>query len=147
MSLISYEPWSLVSRFHRDLDQLVGRQIADREGELTAVADWVPAVDIVEHEDKFVLRADVPGVDPADIELSMEGGELTLSGSRISEDPESDGGFRRIERRSGRFLRRFNLPETADAEGISAKGAHGVLEVQIPKQAKVLPRRITVNAA
>ena len=145
MNLMTYEPWSLVNRLHRDLDALVNRDHAGNDGGAASVADWIPAVDIAEAGDKFVLRADVPGVDPADIELSMEDGVLTLSGQRRFESSEEENGMRRIERRSGKFYRRFSLPDTADAESISARSQNGVLEVTIPKQPKVQPRRITVE--
>ncbi|MEJ2602247.1 MAG: Hsp20/alpha crystallin family protein [Gammaproteobacteria bacterium] len=145
MSLVTYEPWSLVNRLHRDLDNLMaGRLPADSESS-SAVADWVPAVDISEEEDRFVLTADVPGVDPKDIEVSMENGVLTLSGKREFADRDEKNGYRRIERVSGTFFRRFTLPETADAEGITARSSHGVLEISIPKQPKVMPRRIDVS--
>ncbi len=145
MSLVTYEPWSLVNRLHRDLDNLMaGRGPADPESS-SAVADWIPAVDISEESDRFILTADVPGVDPKDIEVSMENGVLTLSGKREFSGRDEQNGYRRVERVSGSFFRRFTLPETADAESITAKSAHGVLEISIPKQPKVMPRRIDVT--
>ncbi len=145
MSLVTYEPWSLVNRLHRDLDQLMTRRGAADAESYSAVADWVPAVDISEEQERFVLTADVPGVDPAAIEVSMENGVLTLSGKREFTERDEKSGYRRIERVSGSFFRRFTLPETADAEGITARSSNGVLEVSIPKQPKVMPRRINVT--
>jgi len=130
MSLVRFEPWSLVDRVHRD-----------------NARSWVPAVDIFEEKERFVVRADLPGVSPADIEVNMENGVLTVSGERKSEDRSEGDGVSRIERVSGRFLRRFNLPETADADAIKAASSNGILEISIPKQAVVQPRRITVEAA
>lgn len=75
----------------------------------------------------------------------MENGVLTLSGKREFTDRDETNGYRRVERVSGSFFRRFTLPETADAEGITAKSSHGVLEIVIPKQPKEMPRRIDVN--
>lgn len=147
MNVISYQPWTVVRRLHRDTDALFGRRTIEREDEESVAADWVPHVDIAEYDDKFVLRADLPGVDPAEIELSMDAGELTLSGHRAVAQSASDATSHRRERQGGKFVRSFNLPETADAEAITATGANGVLEVHIAKQAKVLPRRIAVNAA
>jgi HSP20 family protein len=92
-----------------------------------------------------VLHADVPGVDPTDIELQMENGVLTLRGERKSEVKEEKDNYHRVERVTGSFYRRFTLPDTADAENISAKSVNGVLEVRIPKQARVQPRRIEVQ--
>ena len=115
-------------------------------GETTTAADWSPAVDIKEEADRFVIHADVPGVDPKDIDISMEEGVLSLSGERKSESRSEQDGWKRTERLTGRFLRRFTLPEGTDAEHISAQGKHGVLEISIPKIAKVAPKKITVKA-
>ena len=130
MSLVRFEPWSLVDRISRDNHRT-----------------WVPAVDIFEEKDRFVVRADLPGVNPNDIDVNMENGVLTVSGERNNEERSEFEGVSRIERVSGRFLRRFTLPETADADAIKAKSSNGILEISIPKQAVVQPRRITVEAA
>jgi HSP20 family protein len=111
-----------------------------------SVVEWVPAVDIREEDSRFVLRADLPGVDPKDIEVTMDDGVLTLRGKRELEQREEREGYRRVERVTGQFFRRFTLPDTADSEAISAKSLQGVLEVSIPKQPKLQPRRITVEA-
>ena len=130
MSLVHFEPWSLVGRNHRD-----------------STRNWVPAVDIFEETDRFVVRADVPGVNPADIELNMDNGVLSVAGERPGEDRSEVDGVSRFERVSGRFQRRFTLPESADADGIKAKSSNGILEISIPKQATVQARRINVEAA
>ena len=100
------------------------------------IADWAPTVDIREEENRFVLSADLPGVDPTDIEVTMEDGVLTLRGKRTLAQREEREGYRRVERVSGQFFRRFTLPDTADAESISAKSNQGVLEVVIPEAAQ-----------
>ncbi|MBA2491157.1 MAG: Hsp20/alpha crystallin family protein [Gammaproteobacteria bacterium] len=146
LATIHRDPWNLVNQWRRDIDRVFGG-LDDRvspAGEVTAAA-WAPAVDIKEEDGAYVLHADVPGVDPKDIELDMENGVLTLRGERKAETTEDKDNYRRVERVTGRFYRRFLLPDTADAENISAKSLNGVLEVRIPKQAKVLPRRITVS--
>lgn len=147
MNVTRYEPWGLINLLHRDLDQIVGRQYGLADGNGSSVADWVPAVDIIEEKDRFVLRADVPGVKPEDIDVNMEKGVLSLSGERHQEPTEESNGMRRMERVSGKFYRRFNLPDTADAEEISARSADGILEVIIPKQPTIQARRITVKKA
>jgi HSP20 family protein len=146
MNLVRFEPWSLFDHMQRDFSRLPGRNF-DRADVETPVSDWAPAVDIIEEQDRFVLRADVPGVAPAEIDISMEDGVLTIAGERHTDKHDDAEGVRRFERVSGRFYRRFSLPETADAEGIAAKSANGILEVTIPKQPEVQPRRITVEAA
>ncbi len=148
MNLIRYEPWNLVSQLHNEMNRLFDRNLGTLDGDASlAATDWVPAVDIKEEPGRFIIHADVPGVDPKEIEVTMEDGTLTIRGERKSESREERDGFRRVERVSGQFFRRFTLPDTADSEGISARGNHGVLEVSIPKQAKVQPRRITVKAS
>lgn len=145
MNLNSYQPWSLINQLNQNLGVLQRPAPNDRTTRTSLSADWNPAVDIAETDSSFVLRADIPGVNPAEIELSMEDGVLTLSGERLFEKTESDEGLRRAERRSGKFSRRFSLPDTADAEGITASSEYGVLEIRIPKQAKAEPRRINVS--
>ena len=146
MNLTRFEPWSVVDLLHRDLDRLTSRRLSPSNGEST-VYDWVPAIDIVEEKARFVVHADLPGVDPADIDVSMDAGVLTVSGQREPETRSEHDGARRIERASGRFVRRFTLPDTADADGITAKSRNGILEVAIPKQPEIQARRIAVEAA
>jgi len=138
MNIARFEPWSYVDLLNRGIARPAQEQ-ADNE--------WRPAVDILENNSRFLLRADVPGVDAGDIDVSMDAGVLTISGVRRSEDSDDSTDVRRIERVAGRFQRRFTLPETADADGITAKCSNGILEVVIPKQAEIQPRRITVEAA
>ncbi|MDX1516323.1 MAG: Hsp20/alpha crystallin family protein [Woeseiaceae bacterium] len=145
MNLTRFEPWSIVDLLHRDLDRIAHSRFGAGDDE-NPVANWVPAVDIVEEKDRFVLRADVPGVDPNDIEISMDAGALTVAGERRSENVSEGQGFHRVERVSGRFFRRFNLPDTADADGIKAKSSNGILEVTIPKRPEVQARRIAVES-
>jgi HSP20 family protein len=146
MNLRRFEPWSIVDLLHRDLDRLAARQFPVGDSD-AVVTDWVPAVDIIEEKERFVLRADVPGVDPADIEVSMDAGVLSIAGQRAQEAYGEDAGLQRMERSSGRFFRRFSLPDTADAEHVTAQCRNGILEVTIPKQPQVQARRIEVQAA
>lgn len=141
MNVIRYQPFSLV-------DQVLDRLLSERSlGTETPVAAWTPRVDVKEEENRFVIRADVPGVDPKDIDITLEEGVLTLKGERKSEARSEQDGWTRVERVVGSFSRCFTLPETVDAEGVCAQGQNGVLEIVIPKQAKLQPKRITVNAA
>jgi len=149
MNISRFEPWSLVNVLHRDLDQIAARRfgLTGNEENGHSVADWVPAVDIIEEKERFVLRADVPGVSPEDIDVNMENGILSVSGQRVTESSDETDGIQRLERISGKFYRRFSLPDTADAEGITARSENGILEVIIPKQARVQARRIAVQTA
>lgn len=111
----------------------------------TGDAQWAPRVDIKEDDKRFVILADIPGIDPAGIEVSMDKGVLTIKGERKQEAPAEGERLTRVERAHGAFLRRFALPDSADAESITAHGRHGVLEVSIPKRAESAPRRITIE--
>lgn len=137
-------PWGLMNQLQNELNTIFDGLPA-QEGETGEVSDWMPAVDIREEKDRFVLHADVPGVDPKDIEITMENGTLTVRGERTSEHKDERNGYRRVERVAGQFFRRFVLPDSADADAISAQSRNGVLEVVIPKQEKVQPKRIEVK--
>lgn len=106
---------------------------------------WIPAVDIKEEIDKFNLYIDIPGVDPKDVEISMENNVLTLKGSREETNYEEHGGYHRVERLKGSFYRRFNLPDTADSEQVTAKSRYGVLQIIIGKKKAAQARKINVE--
>jgi HSP20 family protein len=144
MTLTKYEPWSLLEQMRREMDRAMDTRTA--EGSSVATSDWVPAVDIKEEKDSFVIVADIPGVDPKDIEVHMENGMLTIKGEKESEKKEEREGYKRVERSYGSFYRRFSLPDSADAEKITANSNNGVLEVRIGKHEKVQPRKISVNS-
>jgi HSP20 family protein len=144
MNVSRYEPWVLVNRLSHDLERLFNSPGGAADESRSSVVDWVPAVDIKEEDKQFVLHADLPGVEPQNIEITMEKGMLTIRGRREAGTREERNGYRRVERVSGEFFRRFTLPDTADSQAIKAKHVNGVLEVAIPKQATVLPRRIDV---
>jgi len=143
MAIIRYEPWNLLNQLQQELELSRG----DKSGEgAVATAEWAPAVDIKEEVDKFVIHADIPGVKPEDIEVSMEAGVLTVKGEKESEAKTEKEGYKRVERTYGSFYRRFSLPDTADGDAINAKCKHGVLEIIIPKREAVKPKRISVAA-
>ena len=146
MSLVKYAPLFSVQQLQEDINRLFsGWSTNDTTG---VTADWVPSVDINEYDDRFQLFVDVPGVDPKDVEITLESGVLTITGERFIQAEKADENVvrRRTERGSGRFYRRFILPETVDADKVKAVDRHGVLEISIPKQAKAMPRRIEVAA-
>jgi len=149
MSIIRYSPWDLVNQLQQDLNRVIDSRRVEGASEDTSnvvTAQWAPSVDIKEEPDRFVLLVDVPGVKPEDIELTMDQGVLTIRGERHIERTEGEGtSFQRVERMHGSFYRRFSLPDSANAEGIEARGEHGVLQVSIPKHVRVQPRRISVS--
>lgn len=144
MSMMRYEPWSLLEQVRREMERAMDSRTS--EGSSVATSDWVPAVDIREDADGFLIKADIPGVDPNDIEVHMENGVLTIKGEKESEKKEEREGYKRVERSFGSFYRRFGLPDSADPNKITASCNHGVLEVRIGKQEKVQARKIAVNS-
>jgi HSP20 family protein len=145
MAIVRYEPWSVVNRLHQSLDQFFNETLSSPEASSSPSVAWVPRVDIHEEKDRFVVLADVPGVDPKDIDITAENRVLTVRGERRAEKRETDTGYERVERVTGSFLRRFTLPEGANTDLIKAKQINGVLEVTIPKTPAVQPRRISID--
>ena len=148
MSLMRYEPYSLLDQLQREFFRsALTDPSGSRNGDSSDVetSDWRPAVDIREEDNRYVIHADIPGVEAKDIDITMEDGILTIKGERKDETTEERNGYKRVERVRGTFYRRFSLPDTADADRIEARSKDGVLEIVLPKHEKVQPRRITVN--
>jgi HSP20 family protein len=108
---------------------------------------WMPAMDLVESDDHFVLRADLPGMGEDDIKIEFEDRTLTVSGERKAEHESKGEGYYRVERAFGSFSRSLTLPEGVDAESVTASFDRGVLEVRIPKPEQRKPRRIEIGGA
>ena len=128
MTFVRYSPWTTLPRPVRD-------------------SALVPDVDVREAAEQYHISVDLPGVAPADISVTTEHGVLTIRAERNATETMTTEGYSRIERRTGTYLRRFTLPDDADAAAIAARSAHGVLEVTIGKQARAQPRRVEVEAA
>ena len=106
---------------------------------------WVPPMDLVEADDHFVLKADLPGLVEGDVNIEVQDGTLTISGERKAEHEQHERGFYRIERAFGSFNRSLTLPDGVDPDRIEASFSHGVLEVRIPKPEQRKPRRIAIS--
>ena len=143
MNIRLYEPNRLLNQLHQEMSRLFDTPWAR---DVSADASWAPAVDIREDANSYLIRADVPGVDAKDIEVTLEHGVLTIAGERKNQAETSEEGYRRIERFHGRFVRSFALPDTADADKVNAKVKDGVLEVVINKKETSKPRKIAVNS-
>lgn len=144
MTVVRYRPWTLIDRLHRELDQAISAQAGESAA---AGVSWIPQVDIYEESERFVVLADVPGVEPTDIRITADKGVLTIRGEKRAREARAQQSEQRVERFRGTFVRQFTLPEGADLDAITAKHTHGVLEVAIPKQPKLQPRSIEVKAA
>lgn len=135
MSIVQYEPWSLFNRLTKD--HFLNAP--------TAPAAFIPPVDVHEEAERFVVKADLPGVTLEDIEITADKGVLTLRGERKADKRENAQGYERIERVAGSFSRRFQLPENVLSDDIKARYTNGVLEVSIPKQPVKQARRVSID--
>jgi HSP20 family protein len=127
--------------FTRDVDRLFDAFFGgERESRR-----WVPQMDLVEAEDHFVLKADLPGLGESDVSIEVQDGTLTISGERKAEHEARERGWYRIERSFGSFSRSLTLPDGVDPDGISAEFDRGVLEVRIPKPEERKPRRVQIK--
>jgi HSP20 family protein len=146
MSLIRYtsqNPRLLQEEIKQVFDKFINGDDSDASSVVTS--QWVPRVDVKEEADRFLILADLPGVDPNAIEVHMDKGILSIKGERTTESVSEGKGYSRVERAHGTFYRRFSLPDSANPEGITATGKHGVLEISIPKRPETTPRRIQVQ--
>jgi HSP20 family protein len=128
--------------FMGDFDRFVNRLF---DASQTGSQRWVPAMDLTEAEDHFVLKADLPGMSEEDIAIEVQDGTLTISGERKAEHETHEQGWYRIERQFGSFSRALTLPDGVDAEGVTAGFEDGVLTVRIPKPEERKPRRISIG--
>jgi HSP20 family protein len=148
MTLYRHQPWGLLNQLNREINRMLEtpEQRCNQE-ETTGPYAFSPPVDIAEYGQYYLLKIDLPGVDLASVDIGMDRGVLTLRGERARDIVPEGASYHRNERVTGKFFRRFSLPDTVDAERISAKGNHGVLEITIPKLEKVAPRKISVEIA
>ena len=143
MLLTHYDPRILFSPFRSELNRSRTNNRTTRHAAIER--DWVPAVDIREEAERFVLVADIPGVDGDKVDITLEKGVLTIKGERTAAHSGENGTYRRRERVHGRFARQFTLPDSVDAEHISATVRDGVLEIVIARAKQQQPTKIQVS--
>jgi HSP20 family protein len=149
MALIRWEPVRELNTIQSEMNRLFNTFFdgsTPANGGSTQLRRWVPAMDLVESDDHFELRADLPGLSEDDVHIEVEDNVLTISGERKSEREERKDGYFRVERASGHFRRALTLPEGIDPESIQASFDKGVLEVTIPKPEQRTPRKVTISA-
>jgi len=147
MNIVRYRHWPRQAVRQEQINHLFERFFDNGAANNPGSSQWVPRVDIREEADRFVILADLPGVDPEQIDIQMDKGVLSIKGQRSSEAATETERYSRVERRQGGFHRDFALPDSADAEGIVASGRNGVLEISIPKKAESTPRKIQVGTS
>jgi HSP20 family protein len=150
MALVRWEPVREVRTVQQEMNRLFGTFFDSQAGYGVRANGgrarrWIPAMDLVEQDDRFVLRADLPGLREEDVKIELYDNVLTISGERNSEQEDRRDGYYRVERASGRFSRSLVLPEGVDADSVDARFENGVLEVSVPKPAERKPRRVAIS--
>jgi len=147
MALIRWEPARELQTLQHEVNRLFGSFFdtpTPTANGGTAPRRWIPAMDLVESGEQYVLRADLPGLTEDDVKIEFEDNVLTVSGERRSEHEERSKGYARLERAFGSFTRSLTLPSGTDASAIEASFADGVLEVRIPKPTQRKPHRVAI---
>ena len=142
MTLMKWDPWREIEDMFDRYTKAVGWPRGGQEA--MASSDWSPRVDIVEAEQEFLIKADIPGVEKDHVKVSVENGVLTIQGERKIEKEEKDAKFHRVERFTGTFVRSFTVPENVDADAIKAVFKDGMLTLHLPKTQKALPKAIDI---
>jgi HSP20 family protein len=148
MALIRWEPARELQTMQNEMNRLFNSFFDSRtpsNGGQPVMRRWIPAMDVVETDDHYVLRADLPGISENDVKIELNDDVLTISGEREAVHEERNDGYRRVERASGSFSRSLTLPEGVDADGIQASFESGVLEVRIPKPEQHKPRKVQIS--
>ena len=151
MALVRWEPVRELTSLQTEMNRLFNTFFDTPSGggggggNGGALRRWLPAMDLVETEDHFVLRADLPGLSEDDVSIELEDSVLTVAGERKAGHEDKKEGFYRMERSFGQFRRSLTLPEGVDADGIKASFDKGVLEVRIPKPEERKPRRVAIQ--
>jgi HSP20 family protein len=146
MTIVRWEPLRELNSLQSEMNRLFNTvfDAPTSGGAGSVMRRWVPAMDLVEAADHFVLRADLPGMSEDDVSIEFEDGTLTVSGERKAEHEESKEGYHRVERSFGAFSRSLTLPKGIDADAVTAGFDRGVLEIRIPKPEQQKPRRIEI---
>ena len=131
--------------FRQEMEDLMQRFFGDEDGNGKTIKAWAPRVDVEETDKEILVKADLPGVDPKAVEISVENGVLTIRGEMKEEKEEKKKNYHRVERFSGSFYRSLALPPGADAEKVAATSANGVVTVTIPKKPEAQPKKISVT--
>jgi HSP20 family protein len=150
MALIRWEPARELQSMQSEMNRRFGTffdSTTPRNGARASLRRWIPAMDVAETDDHYVLRADLPGLSESDVNVELEDNVLTISGKRSIEHEETKNGYHRVERSYGSFTRSVALPEGVDADGIQANFDKGVLEVKVAKPEQIKPRKVAITVS
>ena len=145
MALIRWEPARELYSVQSEINRLFNTLFESPTPQSNGTRRWVPAMDLVEQDAEFVLRADLPGISEEDVKIELQDDVLTVSGERKAEHEERKEGYYRVERSYGSFSRSLTLPEGVDADAVKASFENGVLEVRIPKPEQRKPRKVAIQ--
>src|SRR6201997_727461 len=148
MALIRWEPARELQSMQSEMNRLFGTffdSATPRNGARTSVRRWIPAMDVAETDDHYVLRADLPGLSDGDVNVQLEDNVLTISGERKAEHEQQQEGYYRLERAFGAFSRSLTLPDGVDPNGVQAHFDRGVLEIRIPKPEQKKPKTVQIT--
>ena len=149
MALVRWEPVRELTSLQNEMNRLFNTFFdtpgTGGNGNGGSLRRWIPAMDLVETDDHFVLKADLPGLDESDVNIEVEDNVLTVSGERKAEHEDNREGYVRVERAYGSFRRSLTLPDGVDAEAVSASFEKGVLQVSIPKPEQRKPRKVAIQ--
>jgi HSP20 family protein len=147
MALVRWEPVRELTSLQNEMNRLFNTffDTPTAAGNGGSLRRWIPAMDLVETDDHFVLKADLPGLDESDVNIEVEDNVLTVSGERNAEHEDKREGYVRVERAYGSFRRSLTLPEGVNPEAVTASFDKGVLEVSIPKPEERKPRKVAIQ--
>ena len=146
MAIVRWEPFRDLLTTQREFDRLFKEAFSPMSGETeVSTRSWAPPVDIYETEDAIVLKAELPGVDPKDVEVRVEDNTLYLKGERKFEKEVKEQNYHRVERSYGSFARSFSLPNSIDAEKVKAEYKDGMLTLTMPKREEAKPKTIKID--
>jgi HSP20 family protein len=140
-----WEPFREFSTLQDRLNRLFQQSVSEGREESLTTSSFAPAVDVYEDDHQVTLKIEVPGIDEKDIDVRLENNTLTVHGERKLEKEEKEENYRRVERQYGSFTRSFTLPQTVDAEGVSAQYDKGVLKIKLNKKAEAKPKQIKIS--
>lgn len=147
MTVVRWEPVRELHSLQHEINRLFGSAVGSPGAQGGGARQWIPAMDLVESDTEYLLRADLPGLRQDDVSIEVDDNVLTVSGERRSTHDQRGEGYFRIERASGTFARSLTLPKGVEADAISATFADGVLEVRIPKPEQRKPHRVAIAPA
>jgi len=142
MPLVRWDPWRDIAALERQFDERFGR--GSRSG-MRAREKWMPMFDVHQDGDDLVIEAELAGVDPKDVEITIENSVLRIAGSREENSKVEDGNWIRRERFSGRFERQVSLPQGIDPDAVTASAKNGIIEIRVPYSGAPEPHRVQLQ--